>query len=104
MQSVWLFDFPSLLARYRASYPGIVLKLVHTSSTELARLLRERVIDMTFATALDESSSDFVSVPILTLPSRGRLHDRGHLRRSDDRGAWRRGANESKLDSRSDGG
>jgi DNA-binding transcriptional LysR family regulator len=68
MQSVWLFDLPSLLARYRATYPGIGLKLVHTSSIELGRLLREGVIDMTFATALDEWSSDFVSVPILKSP------------------------------------
>jgi len=68
MQSVWLFDLPSLLARYRATYPGIGLKLVHASSMELGRMLREGVIDMTFATTLDESSSDFVSVPILKSP------------------------------------
>ena len=68
MQSVWLFDLPSLLARYHATYPGIGLRLVHTSSLELGRLLREGAIDMTFATALDEWSSDFVSVPILKSP------------------------------------
>jgi DNA-binding transcriptional LysR family regulator len=68
MQSVWLFDLPCLLARYRATYPGIGLKLLHTSSMELGRLLREGEIDMTFATALGESSPEFVSVPLFTSP------------------------------------
>jgi DNA-binding transcriptional LysR family regulator len=66
MQSVWLFGLPSLLARYRATYPGIGLKLVHTSSLELGRLLREGSIDVTFATALDVPAPDFITIPLFT--------------------------------------
>jgi DNA-binding transcriptional LysR family regulator len=64
MQSVSLFGLPGLLARYRATYPGIALKLQHTSSLELGRLLRDSEVDLTFATAYDESSPDVVSFPL----------------------------------------
>jgi DNA-binding transcriptional LysR family regulator len=65
MQSVWLSGLPSLLARYRLSYPGIKLKLQHASTTELLRLLHEGAADITFATALDQAAPDVVSVPLL---------------------------------------
>jgi DNA-binding transcriptional LysR family regulator len=68
MQSGWLFDLPGLLARYRATYPGIRLKLQHASTTELGRLLHDGAVDMTFATAFDEAPSEVVSIPLVRSP------------------------------------
>src|SRR5579862_6290465 len=68
MQSGWLFDLAGLLARYRATYPGVRLKLEHASTAELGRLLHDGALDMTFATELNGPSSDVVSVPLLRSP------------------------------------
>jgi len=68
MQSGWLFDLAGLLARYRALYPGVKLKLEHASTAELGRLLHDRALDMTFATDLNGASSDVVSIPLLRSP------------------------------------
>lgn len=68
MQSGWLFDLAGLLARYRATYPGIRLKLQHASTTELGRLLHDGAVDMTFATAFDEAPSEVVSIPLVQSP------------------------------------
>jgi len=68
MQSGELFDLAGHLARYRARYPGIKLKLQHASTTELGRLLHAGVVDMTFATAFDEASSEVVSIPLVQSP------------------------------------
>jgi DNA-binding transcriptional LysR family regulator len=68
MQSGGLFDLAGLLARYRARYPGIKLKLQHASTTELGRLLHDGAVDMTFATAFDEASSEVVSIPLVQSP------------------------------------
>ena len=68
MQSGWLFDLAGLLARYRATYPGIRLKLQHASTTDLGRLLHDGAVDMTFATAFDKSSPEVVSIPLVRSP------------------------------------
>jgi len=68
MQSGWLFDLAGLLARYRAAYPGVRLKLEHASTAELGRLLHEGTVDMTFATELNGSSTDVVSLPLVRSP------------------------------------
>jgi DNA-binding transcriptional LysR family regulator len=68
MQSGWLFDLAGLLARYRATYPGIRLKLQHASTTELGRLLHDGGVDMTFATTFDEAPSEVVSIPLVQSP------------------------------------
>jgi DNA-binding transcriptional LysR family regulator len=68
MQSGWLFDLPGLLARYRAAYPRIKLKLQHASTTELGRLLHDGAVDITFATAFDETPSEVVSIPLVRSP------------------------------------
>jgi DNA-binding transcriptional LysR family regulator len=57
-----------LLARYRATYPGIKLRLHHESTTELGRLLHEGALDIAFATAFDEASPDVVSIPLVRSP------------------------------------
>ena len=38
-----LFDLPGLIARYRRAYPGIELRIRQAGSTELGRLLGDRV-------------------------------------------------------------
>ena len=83
MQSGWLFDLPGLLARYRTTYPGIRVKLLHASSMELGRLLREGAIDVTFATALDESAPDFLSLPLFESPLVAVCKPEGTLSRQD---------------------
>ena len=68
MQSGWLFDLAGLLARYRASYPGVTLKLDHESTADLGRLLHEGTVDMTFATDLHRASPHVVSIPLVRSP------------------------------------
>jgi DNA-binding transcriptional LysR family regulator len=67
MQASSLFDLGGLLARFRATYPGIRLKLHQASSAELARLLRDGTLDMTFAT-VDEPASDIVTFLLVQSP------------------------------------
>ena len=57
-----LFDLPGLIARYRRAYPGIELRIRQAGSTELGRLLGDRV-DVIFRAVADESSG-FVSIPL----------------------------------------
>ena len=68
MQAGWLFDLPGLLARYRTTYPGIAIKLQQASTAELASLLGAGTVDVTFASAGDESGPDVVSVPLVRSP------------------------------------
>jgi DNA-binding transcriptional LysR family regulator len=68
MQAGGLFDLAAHLARYRAAYPGIGLKLQQASSTELGHLLRGGAVDMVFATAVDEPSAEIVSFPLVRSP------------------------------------
>ena len=58
-----LFDLPGLIARYRRAYPGIELRIRQAGSTELGRLLGDRVVDVIFRAVADESSG-FVSIPL----------------------------------------
>jgi len=44
------------------------LKLEHASTAELGRFLHDGTVDMTFATDLDGSSSDVVSIPLVRSP------------------------------------
>ena len=67
-QAGWLYDLAGLLARYRATYPGIELRLQHASSSELTRLLLDGIVDMTFATALDAPAPDVMSFSLLHSP------------------------------------
>ena len=54
---------PALIARYRRAYPGIELRIRQAGSTELGRLLGDRVVDVIFRAVADESSG-FVSIPL----------------------------------------
>ena len=67
-QAGWLYDLAGLLARYRAAYPGIELKLQHASSAELARLVLDGIVDMTFATALDAPTRGVISFSLVDSP------------------------------------
>jgi DNA-binding transcriptional LysR family regulator len=68
MQFGGLFDLAGLLARYRATFPGVRLKLEHASTAELGRFLHDGTVDMTFATDLNGASSDVVSMPLVRSP------------------------------------
>jgi DNA-binding transcriptional LysR family regulator len=65
IQAASIFDLAGLLARYHATYPGIRLNLRHASSADLVQLLRDGALDITFATAADETPRDLVSVPVV---------------------------------------
>src|SRR6476469_7209789 len=67
MQATSLFGLPGLLARYRAAYPGIELRLQQASAVELGRLLGEHSVDVIFRAEPDESSG-LVSIPLAQSP------------------------------------
>src|SRR5438445_9503119 len=68
MQASWLFDLAGLLARYRAAYPGIEIRLRQASSAEMAHLLDEGVLDLIFTTAPDETSERVQTLPLVQSP------------------------------------
>lgn len=57
-----------LLSRYRSTYPGIRIRLRQASSADLAAMLADGLLDVIFATAVDEAPSGVVSVPMLRSP------------------------------------
>ena len=61
MQAGGLFELAGLLARYRATCPGIGLKFQQASSAWLGRLLRSGAVDMILSTVFVERSPDVVS-------------------------------------------
>ena len=67
MQASSLIDLGGLLARYRATYPGIRLTLQQSSSAELIQHLRDGTLDMTFA-SVDDPAPDIVSFPLVHSP------------------------------------
>jgi DNA-binding transcriptional LysR family regulator len=68
MQASWLFDLAGLLARFRAAYPGIQIRLRQASSAEMARLLDEGVLDLIFTTAPDDTSERVQTLPLVQSP------------------------------------
>lgn len=68
MQASGLFDVAGLLARYRAAYPGIQIRLRQASSADLGDLLADGTLDVIFATAPDEPIRGVASVPLVTSP------------------------------------
>lgn len=68
MQAGWLFDLAGILARYRAAYPGISVKLQHASTTELQHLLHDGAVDITFAPVIDEPPPTVAYIPLAETP------------------------------------
>lgn len=68
MQAGWLFDLAGILARYRAAYPGISVRLRHASTTELQHLLRDGAVDITFAPVIDEPPPTVAYIPLAESP------------------------------------
>ena len=59
-----LFDLAGILARYRAKFPGIAVRLVHAGATEQHRLLVDGAVDVIFAPMVAPPSAAVVRLPL----------------------------------------
>ncbi|MGH9123767.1 MAG: LysR family transcriptional regulator [Acidimicrobiales bacterium] len=63
-----LFDLAGILARYRAEFPGITVRLVHAGATEQYRLLLDGAVDVILAPVVAEASPGVVALPLADSP------------------------------------